>query len=167
MILRLLAPTVLVFGIINPLRWLLMSIGLVGRSVKIVFVLACLVTVAYFIGLPYGPRGLAIAYSIAMMIWIIPHMYWSIRNTRVSLADLFYVASKPAFSSLAAGMFSFVLVHLLNQSISSLGRLLIGCGSLLSVYLGMLLFVMNQKELYFDLIRGMIRHLPVSGNRMV
>jgi PST family polysaccharide transporter len=33
-IFRLLAPTILVFAVVNPLAWLLCSLGLVGRSLK-------------------------------------------------------------------------------------------------------------------------------------
>ncbi|MGH9806298.1 MAG: lipopolysaccharide biosynthesis protein, partial [Terriglobia bacterium] len=39
-IVRLLAPTILIFAIINPLGWLLYSIGLVQRSLKIALVFA-------------------------------------------------------------------------------------------------------------------------------
>src|SRR5262249_46728801 len=39
-IFRLLAPTILVFGIINPLGWLLLSIGLQWRSLTIALVIA-------------------------------------------------------------------------------------------------------------------------------
>ena len=59
-IFRLLAPTILVFGIINPLGWLLQSIGLQERSLKIAFVIAPLVCFAYLIGIPYGPNGVAL-----------------------------------------------------------------------------------------------------------
>ena len=62
-IFRLLAPTILVFGIIYPTAWFLQSIGLQERSLKIALVLSPLVICAYLIGLPYGPNGVALAFS--------------------------------------------------------------------------------------------------------
>jgi O-antigen/teichoic acid export membrane protein len=55
-IFRLLAPTILIFAMINPLAWLLFSLGMVGRSLKVALVLAPLVIAGYVMGLPYGPK---------------------------------------------------------------------------------------------------------------
>src|SRR5581483_3031542 len=52
-IFRLLAPTVLVFALINPLGWLLISLGKVGRSLKVALVLAPVVMAGYLSGLRY------------------------------------------------------------------------------------------------------------------
>jgi O-antigen/teichoic acid export membrane protein len=165
-ILRLLTPTVLIFGIINPLRWLLFALGMVKRSLKITFVLGFMVTASYFIGLPYGTRGVACAYSVAMSIWAIPHMYWAVRGTMISVRDLFLVATKPFFSSLAAGTCAYIIVHFLGHSLSNFSRLLVGGGSLFCIYFGVLLFVMKQKAFYWDLVRGMMRRPRASEGRM-
>lgn len=162
-ILRLLAPTVLIFGIINPSRWLLFALGRVGKSLKIALVLGTLVTAAYFIGLPYGPRGVAAAYSATMIIWIVPHMFWTVHNTMVSVADLYRAAAKPLFSALAAGAMAFALAHSVGRSLSPFGRLFLGGGSLVLAYLGMLLFVMKQKRFYLTLVRDMIRRPAAAG----
>jgi O-antigen/teichoic acid export membrane protein len=159
-ILRLLAPTVLIFGIINPLRWLLFSLGLVGRSLKIGLALGSLVTAAYFIGLPHGPKGVAFFYSAAMAVWVVPHMFLTVRGTMISVGDLFRVASKPCISALAAGASAYIAVHLLGRSWPSFGRLLLAGSVLIFVYLGFLLFVMKQKSFYWDLIREMIKRPP-------
>ena len=95
-IFRLLAPTIVIFALINPFAWLLFSIGLVGRSLKIALVIAPLVIVAYLIGLPYGPRGVAFAYSAAMALWVIPHIAWCIHGTSISSTG--YITNcEPAF----------------------------------------------------------------------
>jgi PST family polysaccharide transporter len=46
-IFRSLAPTILIFAMINPMWWLLVSKGLVGRSLRIALVLAPLVMTSY------------------------------------------------------------------------------------------------------------------------
>ena len=57
----------LVFSIINPTGWLFQSIGLQERSLKIGLVLSPLVICSYFVGLPYGPSGVALASSTIMV----------------------------------------------------------------------------------------------------
>src|SRR6266568_1829967 len=46
-IFRLLAPTILIFALINPLAWLTFSLGMIGRNLKIVLVLAPLIITGY------------------------------------------------------------------------------------------------------------------------
>src|ERR1700733_12006576 len=63
-IFRYLAPTILVFAVGNPLSLLVMALGLVRRALKIGLVIAPVLILAYVVGLPYGPKGVAIAYSV-------------------------------------------------------------------------------------------------------
>lgn len=162
-LLRLLAPTVLVFGLINPLRWLLFALGMVGRGLRIALVLAAISAASFFIGLPYGARGLAFAYSAAMLLWAVPHMIWSVRGTMISLGDLFLVSSKPFFAALAGGAVAFGVTITLGRHLPALGRLILGGGLLASIYAGVLLFVMKQKEFYWDLVRNMVRRPSPSA----
>ena len=87
---------------INPLWWLLASKGLVGRSLKIGLVLAPLVMASYFVGLPYGPKGVALAYSTIMTLWVIPHLAWCVHGTGVSLKDIIWAISRPLLSAIVA-----------------------------------------------------------------
>ena len=80
-IFRLLAPTILVFGMINPLGWLLQSSGLQERSLKVALALCPVVICSYLIGIPYGPTGVALAYSVAMTLWLVPHILWCLHET--------------------------------------------------------------------------------------
>ena len=55
-IVRLLAPTMAILAIINPLGWLIYSMGLVARGLKIALVFGPIVITGCAIGLPYGPK---------------------------------------------------------------------------------------------------------------
>jgi O-antigen/teichoic acid export membrane protein len=55
-IVRLLSPAIAIFAIINPLGWLIFSIGRVARGMKAAPVLATIMITGYVIGLHYGPR---------------------------------------------------------------------------------------------------------------
>jgi PST family polysaccharide transporter len=155
LIFRLLTPIILIFGMINPLAWLLFSTGLQGRSLRIALVIAPLVITAYVIGLPYGPSGVALAYSAAMMLWLVPHVAWCLHNTMVSPWDLLRAISQPFISGIAAAVCAFGVQHYCGQLPSPILRLLLGGGVMLLVYVCMLLFVLGQKKFYVDLLRGL------------
>jgi O-antigen/teichoic acid export membrane protein len=161
-IFRLLSPTILIFALINPIGWLIFSLGMVGRSLRVASVLAPLVICGYIIGLPYGPKGVALAYSTAMALWVVPHIAWGLHGTVVSLRDIAVVASKPFASGVVAGGIAFGARLVLPQFLSPLPQLVVESAILSSVYLGMLLFVMGQKHFYVDLLRGFRKPAPVE-----
>ncbi|WP_425908310.1 lipopolysaccharide biosynthesis protein [Nitrobacter sp. TKz-YC02] len=153
-IFRLLAPTVMVFGIINPLGWLLLALGLYGRSFQIALVIAPLVITAYLIGLPYGPTGVALAYSSALVLWLVPHILWCTYRTVIFPRDLLWTLSKPLVSALVAAAFAFLIQRYIGESLSPLPRLLLAAVTMGITYILMLLFVMGQNALYLDILNG-------------
>jgi PST family polysaccharide transporter len=161
-IFRLLAPTILIFAMINPLGWLLLSLGLVGRSLKIALVIAPLVITGYVAGLPYGVKGVALGYSLAMTLWVIPHIVWCVHGTGVSVRDIGLTVSRPLLSGVVAALLAFGVQMFYGQSLRPIARLALGGTVLFSAYLATLLYVMGQKALYLDLIRGFRRRSVVT-----
>jgi PST family polysaccharide transporter len=154
-IFRLLAPTILIFALINPLGWLLFSLGLVRRSLKIALVFAPLIIGGYVMGLPYGPKGVALAYSVVMTLWVVPHIVWCVHGTAVSFRDILLAVSRPLASGILAGGLAFGVRLICGQLLSPLPRLVLESGVLFVTFLWMLLFVAGQKSLYLDLLRGL------------
>ena len=166
-IFQLLAPTILVLALINPTYWLLVSIGRADRSLKIALVLGPLVIGAYILGLPYGPRGVAFAYSAVLVLWLVPHLAWCIHGTMISLRDLLQASRRPFLSAIVAAAFAFTAQFFYGQSLSPFPRLLLGGGILLIVYLWMLLYVMGQKAFYLDLLQGLRKRSSVGEKESV
>ena len=166
-IFRLLAPTILMFAMMNPFSWLLFSMGWVNRSLKIALVIAPLAIGAYLIGLPYGPKGVAFAYSTAMAIWLVPHILWCIHGTNISFGDILSVVKRPVVSASVAAALASAVQFEYGQMLSPLLRLLLGCGILFGVYGVMLLYVMGQKAFYLDLVRGLRNRSSVDGKDLV
>ena len=150
---RLLAPTIAIFAIINPLGWLVFSIGLVRRGLKAAPALACLMITGYVIGLPYGPRGVAFAYSAVLSIWVLPHIYWCIHGTMVSFGDVLSIVARTLGCGILAGALAFAFRFWWWQSISPLPRLFLESSVLVIVFFTALLFCAGQKTLYFDLVK--------------
>jgi O-antigen/teichoic acid export membrane protein len=154
-IFRLLAPTILVYAIANPLGWLVCSLGLVGRGLKMSLVIAPVLIAGYVMGLPYGPKGVAFAFSLVMMLWVFPVIAWSVHGTVISFWDVLLAVSRPLTTSILAALLAFGarLVH--GQFLSPLPRLVLEIAVLLFAFLGMAMFDTGHKSLYLDLLRGL------------
>jgi O-antigen/teichoic acid export membrane protein len=165
-IFRLLSPTILIFALINPIGWLIFSLGMISRSLKVACVLAPVVISGYVLGLPYGPKGVATAYSAAMTLWCIPHIIWGLHGTMVSLRDIAIVASKPLASGFVAASIAFGMHLFVGQAWSPLPRLVLGGSVLMGAYVLMLFYAMGQKDLYLGLLRGMSKRSAVEESAL-
>ena len=152
---RLLAPTIAIFAIINPLGWFLFSIGLVARGLKVAPVLAAVMITAYAVALPYGPKAVAFAYSAALTVWVIPHIWLCVHGTVISVRDILLAVSRPLASGILAGGLAFGVRLIGGSLVSPLPRLVLESSVLLITFFGVLLFVAGQKSLYLDLLRGL------------
>jgi PST family polysaccharide transporter len=147
-IFRLLAPTIAIFAVINPLGWLLNSLGLVTRGLRI--------------ALPYGPKGVAFAYSTVMALWVIPFIAWCVHGTAITLRDILLAVSRPLTSGVLAGGCAFGIQLVFGQFFSPLLKLILESTVLFISYFVILLFVMGQKSLYLELLRGMRRPATIE-----
>ncbi|MET3522359.1 lipopolysaccharide biosynthesis protein [Mesorhizobium abyssinicae] len=162
-IFRLLTPTILVLGIINPTYWLLISTGKQKRSLYMAFAIAPLVIVSYCIGISFGPEGVALSYSTALVLWLYPHLAWSLRDTPVSIGDLLRVIVRPWMSGMVASAGALAAQHYLGASVSSLVRLVAGGVVLSAIYAFVLLFVFGQLHLFQDVLLSFRREARASA----
>ena len=161
-VLQLLAPTVLVFGLINPLGWFTSSLGLQVRSLMLAFVIAPLVLTACLIGLPYGPTGVAFAYSTALSLWLVPHLAWCVHGTQMRLRDLAIAVCPSLIAGASAALFAWGAHRWIAGFSLPITRLMLEACVTFVAYYCMLLFVLGQRATYFDLISEL---LPLSRIR--
>ena len=152
---RALAPAVLVFGVINPLGWLVLASGLYIRSFKISLVIAVLVITACLIGVQYGPRGVAIGFSAAMVIWMVPHILWCLHGSSITPFDLLRVASRPLLSAVVAVLAAYAVRASLGNLQTPVICLIVEGAVMFVVYPAMLLAVLGEKDFYFDLLKAL------------
>jgi len=72
--------------------------------------------------LALGPKGVAIAYSTTMMLWVFPLIAWAVHGTVISFRDVMRAASKPAISSVVAAGLAFTVRFFYGQSLSPIPR---------------------------------------------
>lgn len=154
---RLLAPTALGFAILMPLGWLITALGMVGRGLKMSLVFGPLMVLAYTVGLPHGPKGVALAFSTMRILSVLPLAIWVTHGTIVSLRDILTSVSKPFISGVVGASLALPFELFLGDGLPVIARLAIGLAIFAVPYLVMLLYVLDQKSLYFDLIRGLLQ----------
>jgi len=163
-IFRRLAPTMLIFALINPLGWMLMATGRVSRSVKMALLIAPTVIAAYAIGLRYGPQGVALGFSIAMLVLAGPLVVWATHGTSISFMDV-VKAITPASLSIVVGAGVVLAVSRYTQAIEPVFLRLVAESALLfGTYWVILLFALNQKSAYMQIFGELrFRRAPVKG----
>ncbi len=168
---QLLAPSVVVLGLVYPLGWLLMALGLQERNLKISLALAPLILCSYLVGLPYGPSGVALAFSVAMTVWLVPYVVLALRGTMVSVRDLLAAIGRPLAAIIVAAGAALSLEPFIISISSPFLRLALGGAVMMGVYALVLLFVLKQSEFYFGLLRSLVsglfnaRRVDIAGAR--
>jgi O-antigen/teichoic acid export membrane protein len=152
-IVRLLAPTIAIFAITNPLGWLLFSMRRANQTLVISLVLLPSMVAGFAVGLPYGPGGVAFAYSAVMIFWAIPVIFWCVRGTVISFRDIILAASRPLVSGILAGGVAFGGRVICFQAISPFPRLVFESSILLAVFFGFLLLFREERLLYVNILR--------------
>jgi O-antigen/teichoic acid export membrane protein len=159
---RYLAPTILVFGILNPTYWFMVSSGGHVRSLYLACAIAFIVVVAYAFGLPYGPSGVALAFSIAMSLWCIPHVFWCLHKTAISPRHLFSGMWRPLVAVLLASIPTLIVHNHLDDVESPLLRLTTDAFVMGLSYSIILMFALGQKGFYMDLLRSSLPGRPTA-----
>jgi PST family polysaccharide transporter len=156
-IFRLLAPTALVFALVNPMSWLVMSTGRVGRALSMTTATTPVVILGILLGLSHGPTGVAVGYSSAMVFLVVPIVAWSKRGTSITWADLLKATRQSLLSGLVAGVAGLIAKVTLGRMLAPFPHLLAGTSLVLGVYGWVLLIAMGQKHLYADLLNQAFR----------
>jgi PST family polysaccharide transporter len=164
-IFRLLAPTAVVFAMANPLSWLVMSTGRAGRALNISMATTPLVILGIVLGLSHGPKGVALGYSLAMTLLVIPIAAWSKQGTGVTWAGLWRATKQPLFSGLLAGAAGLIVKLTLGGRLAPIPYLLVGLGLVFGVYAWVLLIAMGQKCFYLDLLNQLCRRDSPAGEK--
>ena len=164
-VLRLLAPTVLVFALVNPFSWFLRATGRVGRSLKTALLVCPVVILGIVAGLRHGPAGVALGYSTAMVLLAVPLIAWAKYETGITTADYWNAVKRPLISGAIGGIAGWLFTFALHDFLGTIMLLTLGLTVSFGVYASLLLFVMGQKRVYADLLSHLLhRDRPVASD---
>jgi O-antigen/teichoic acid export membrane protein len=156
-ILRLLAPTIVAFSLIQPFGWFMLSTGRALRSLKISFLITPVLILGILTGIHYGPKGVACGYSAAMLILVFPVISWAKKDYPITFTDIWLAIRGPIISGLAALLAGVCFLKFSDGILTRLPQLILGMLTVHSLYLSLLLFGMGQWHFYFDLIKQVTR----------
>jgi O-antigen/teichoic acid export membrane protein len=162
-IFRLLAPTAVVFALANPLSWLVMSTGRVRRALYISAATTPVVILGIVLGLSHGPIGVALGYSVAMALVVIPITAWSKLGTSVTWADLWKATKQPLLAGLLAGAIGLIVKFTLGGMLAPIPLLVVGLALIFGVYAWVLIAI-GQKSQYVDLLNQVFRRTHPDQN---
>lgn len=162
-IFRYLSPTVVALALINPMGHLMMATGHATRSLFVSLLITPVVIAGYAFGLSHGPVGVAIGFSAAMVLLVVPVALWSIRGTAISMVDLV----RAALPSTCAALLGAAAAHatgLVATELDDLPRLVLLSAVLFGVHFAVLLAVPSQRALLHKVKRALTsRKLPVPN----
>ena len=154
-IFRLLSPTILVFAVLKPIGWLLYATGNVRRSLNMAFVTAPLVILGYVAGIRYGPNGVALGLSAAVLLLAGPMTVWSVHKTGISPQDVWLTMKPPLLSAVIASGVGLGARFFCGDTLSSVPRLVVVMGVVVGSYFWLLLYPMGQRQAFMDLLRDL------------
>ncbi len=96
----------------------MISAGRSGRMSKTSFFFSSCVVVAFFVGLPYDPIGVAIAYAACNLMLFVPVLWYSTRRMPVDMFNILNVIKHPILASLGVGI-SFIAFKLCLPTLST------------------------------------------------
>ncbi len=156
-ILRLLTPAILGFALMNPFGWFLLATGRAARSLKISYLVAPTMLLGILVGLHYGLDGVALGYSSAVVLLVIPVIGWSIHETGITPKAFWNTVKLPTGAGLLAAGVGLIFRMLVGNLLPPLPRLVLGAALVLGLYVWILLIAMGQKDLYVDLVRQVLQ----------
>jgi PST family polysaccharide transporter len=130
---------------------------MIKRLLKMGMVITPIMIVSYLIGLPYGPKGVASAYSVVMVLWLVPLILWALHDAPVSPRDVVVEMSRPFISAVIAGVLAFSVKLACGDALPVVVRLVLECSTVLIVFLVVLVLGTGQKGFYLDLLRSLRR----------
>jgi O-antigen/teichoic acid export membrane protein len=154
-IFRLLAPTIVAFGLVHPFSWVMLATGRAARCLGTTMMVAPVVILGYTIGVHWGPQGVAAGFSCAMALTVLPVIFWAKKGTSITGADVFQTVSRPLASTAIAVAASMAVASLVDLIHPPFLRLLLESGILFGIHFSILAFVMKQKTIYLGLLREM------------
>jgi PST family polysaccharide transporter len=90
-------------------------------------------------------------------------MLWCIHGTSIALKDLLLAIGRPFLSCVTAALPAYLIRLYLGESLTPILRLTLCGGAMIIFYLVLLLFVMDQKTFYLNLLKGLRKSVP-TGN---
>ncbi len=152
-IFRLLAISALLQPVLNTAGWLYITSGRTAAMLRWGIASSVWLVTSFVVGLPWGAKGVAFAYAIAMLAQAWPCVYFATRGSAVRMRDVVSTTLPPLVSAGLGGVAAYVLRGLLPPDTLPV-LVLFACGTALTaVHAAVLLLVFRRGGEYADIVR--------------
>jgi O-antigen/teichoic acid export membrane protein len=87
----------------------LVSLGQSKRYLNIGIITSLLIVISFILGLPWGAKGVATAYTIATYTLLVPSLWYCYKRSPISIKDFFLAISRPTIASMIMGSVIFLM----------------------------------------------------------
>lgn len=150
---RLLAPAAALSAMGYSWGMLLISLGQTRKYRIIGIVCASIIVTSFVIGAPFGVQAVAIAYSIAFCLLIVPVQWFMTKDTPVSVGDIFRSWAPSVVATIAAAIASLLFSHLVLADATRWVATSVAAIAFGGVYLAILLIGFGKWSFYLRVLR--------------
>jgi PST family polysaccharide transporter len=100
---RVLAVSSFLQPITSTAGWVYVSLGQADRMLRFSGLFNALIVAAFFVGLPWGPRGVAMAFAVAVLVLSVPSLAAAYARSPVTLAATAAAVRRPVIVAAIAG----------------------------------------------------------------
>lgn len=102
-------------SLFNSMGWIYISRGRSDRMFKWGIFGSTIFSLSFIAGLPYGPSGVALAYSIAVLGLAWPCVAYACYGTPLRQSDVFKASATPVFAAIMAAFCAYLVTLLTHQ----------------------------------------------------
>ena len=144
--------------------WIYIALGRAERQLQWTIMNSALTLTAIVVGLPYGPEGVAIAFSFAV-VTLRPFAIWHcFRTAPMEPRELWFALATPMFSSIFALAIPMSLRALWSGPANTVLALLVWATVYFMAYLGILAILPDGRRLIGSVVRAARTLKPVANS---
>ncbi len=104
--------------------WVFVSTGHADRMFRWAIIAVPIIILSFMVGLPFGAYGVALSYSIANVILVVPQLFYAFRTTVITVMQVIRSILVPLTASLTAALAITLMKNHVNLSVGLGGLLL-------------------------------------------
>jgi PST family polysaccharide transporter len=153
--------------VVSTAGLVLVSLGQSKRYLTIGAINSTITVISFVVGVPWGAIGVAVAYTIATYVLIVPTLWYCFRRSPVSIRNFFSAISRPVSASIIMG-FVILIVHLYLTNVADIVS--VGCSFIFGVLVYLVVLVLVPGGLlllqeFFSYVLLLFQKKPLSRGR--
>ncbi|MFN0177997.1 MAG: oligosaccharide flippase family protein [Gemmatimonadales bacterium] len=152
--LRVMAGAAIAAALMRPMQWINLSRGETGRQLRWTLISTPVMMAGVLLGARYDAFGVAVGFTIAMALLVVPCIAYTIRGSPVGPAELVPAMGRPLGAAAAAGAAMLAAQGLWVDSVPRIGALALNLASFGALYAAAWLWLPGGRTAVAELWRA-------------